>query len=232
MPSDPQVRVLVVEDALVAREGMRAVIDSLPGLSVVAVAQDAPSARAALAHASPDLVITDIRMPPTHRDEGITLADDIALSHPRTAVLAVSQYCDPPLATRLFADPKGRGYLLKDRIADADVLRDAIRTVMAGGTAIDPSIVAGMVVDGRGRGGVPMDGLTPREAEALSLMARGRSNAAIARELGITRKGVEKHISRVFEKLGLGADGDTNPRVAATLLWLEGQGDATDHAAA
>lgn len=226
-------RVLVVEDALVAREGMRAVIDALPGMAVVAIAHDAPSARAAVAETAPELVITDIRMPPGHNDEGIVLAEQLAGTHPHVAIIAVSQVCDPALATRLFADgARGRGYLLKDRIADLPELQDAIRTVRGGGTAIDPSIVAGMVVDGRGRGGPAMEGLTPRESEVLSLVARRRSNAAIAHELGITRKGVEKHVSRVFEKLGLGADGDTNPRVAATLLWLEGREPSVGDAAA
>ena len=233
MPADPPVRVLVVEDALVAREGMRAVIGALPGMTVVEVADDAGGARAAVDRAAPDVVITDIRMPPGHHDEGIALAEHLAGTHPKVAVIAVSQVCDPSLAMRLFADgARGRGYLLKDRIADLDALQDAIRTVCAGGTAIDPSVVAGMVVDGRGRGGPAMDGLTPRESQVLSLVARGRSNAAIAHELGITRKGVEKHVSRVFEKLGLGAEGDTNPRVAATLLWLEGRNPPVDDAAA
>ncbi len=233
MPADATTRVLVVEDALVAREGMQAVIRALPGLEVAGVAGDALQAMAAIGGAAPHVVITDIRMPPSHRDEGVTLAEDLARTHPHVGVIAVSQFCDPHLATRLFADgARGRGYLLKDRIADAEVLRDAVSAVRDGGTAIDPSVVAGMVVDGRGRGGAAPDGLTPRESEVMGLMARGRSNAAIARELSITRKGVEKHASRVFEKLGLTADGDTNPRVAATLMWLEGQAQSHGDTAA
>lgn len=219
-------RVLVVEDSLLAREGMVAIIRSLPDMLVVGTAADLPSARDAITETAPDVIITDIRMPPGHHDEGVALARELAEGRPELPVIVVSQFCEPDLATRLFArGSRGRGYLLKDRIADPAAMLDAIRSVRSGGTVIDPSIVAGMVVDGRGRGDTALAGLSPREAEVLALVADGRSNGAIANQLGISRKGVEKNVSQIFAKLGLGGGGDQNPRVAATLLWLEGRSD-------
>lgn len=218
-------RVVVVEDSLVAREGMVAVVRSLPAMLVVAVAGDAASAREAIAHSAPDVVITDLRMPPGHHAEGVDLALELADTHPGLPVIVASQHCEPDLARQLFARrAEGRGYLLKDRIASPATMLDAIMTVTGGGTVIDPSVVAGMVVDGRGRPQSPVSALSPREAQVLELLAAGRSNGAIATQIGISRRGVEKNISQIFTKLGLGQDDDTSPRVAATLMWLESRG--------
>lgn len=221
-PATDRTRVLVVEDSLVAREGMVAIVRSLPGMLVVAVAADPVEAQRAVEHSTPDVVITDMRMPPGHRTEGVVLARQLGETHPGLPVIVVSQHCEPDLARQLFArGAEGRGYLLKDRIVSPAGMLEAIQAVMAGRTIIDPAIVAGMVVDGRGRGDSPIGGLTPREAEVLELVAVGRSNGAIANQMGISRRGVEKNISQIFGKLGLGQDDDLSPRVAAALLWLE-----------
>lgn len=225
MSSDPPASVVVVEDSLVAREGLVAIARSLPSVGDVATATTPDAALREVADGHADLVITDIRMPPAYHDEGIALAETLAETHPEMPVIVLSQFCEPTLAARLLDHhTAGRGYLLKDRLADPAVLADAIATVREGGTAIDPSLVAGMVVDGRGRSDIPIAGLTPRESEVISLVAAGMSNGAIAREIGISRKGVEKNISQIFAKLGLGADGDVSPRVTATLMWLESRG--------
>ena len=227
-------RVLVVEDSLVAREGMVAIIQALPGAIPAATAATVAEAREEVEALRPDVVLTDIRMPPGHHDEGIALAEELARAHPDIPVIVVSQFCEPPLAARLFAHhAAGRGYLLKDRIADPATLGEAIAEVRGGGTVIDPSLTAGMVVDGRGqRNAPPTAGLTPREAEVLGMVADGMSNSAIARAIGISRKGVEKNVSQIFAKLGLGADGDTSPRVAATLMWLRARDDRGSGSAA
>lgn len=227
MSSDAPVRVLVVEDSLVAREGLMAIARSLPSVGGVVAAASPDAALREVAGGHADLVLTDIRMPPAHHDEGIVLAEALASAQPEVPVIVVSQFCEPPLAARLFAHrAAGRGYLLKDRIADPATLGTAIADVRAGGTVIDPSLVAGMVVDGRGHREAPAAaGLTPREAEVLGMVADGMSNSAIARGMGISRKGVEKNISQIFAKLGLGADGDVSPRVTATLMWLRARDD-------
>lgn len=219
-----EARVVVVEDALVAREGLVAVLEALPDTSVVGTACDPASAREVIERERPDVVLTDLRMPPGHRAEGVTLASDLRAALPDVGVIVVSQHCDPDMARLLFAHgAAGRGYLLKERIASPDLLADAVTTVAAGGTTIDPSIVAGMVVDGRGRPGSAINALTPREAEALELLAAGQSNTAIARHMSISRRGVEKNVTQIFAKLGLGQDDDRNARVSAALLWLAGR---------
>lgn len=214
--------VVVVEDALVAREGLVAVLEALPGTSVVGTASDPASARDVIDRERPHVVLTDLRMPPGHHAEGVTLANDLRAALPEIGVIVVSQHCDPDMARLLFVNgAAGRGYLLKERIASPTVLADAIATVAEGGTTIDPSIVAGMVVDGRGRPGSIVNALTPREAEVLELLAAGQSNTAIARHMSISRRGVEKNVTQIFAKLGLGQDDDRNARVSAALLWLE-----------
>jgi len=217
-----QVDVVVVEDALVAREGLVAVLGALPGTAVVGTASDTPSAHEVIERERPHVVLTDLRMPPGHHAEGVALANDLRASMPEVGVIVVSQHCDPDMARLLFANGADRrGYLLKERIASPQVLAEAVTTVAEGGTTIDPSIVAGMVVDGRGRPGSAINALTPREAEVLQLLAAGQSNTAIARHMSISRRGVEKNVTQIFAKLGLGQDDDRNARVSAALLWLE-----------
>ena len=216
------VRVAVVEDSLVAREGMVALVRSLPRMLVVGTAHDLPSARATVRATAPDVMITDLRMPPGHHSEGIALAKELGTSHPHVAVVVACQHCEPHQARHLFEQgAEGRGYILKDRIAEPATMMETIETVTSGGVAIDPSIVASMVVDGRGSGGGAIAGLSPREAETLGLIAAGKSNGAIARSMGISRRAVEKNTTRIFTKLRVADDDDTNRRVAATLLWLE-----------
>lgn len=228
MSSASPTRVVVADDILMARAGLATLVALVPHTEVVGEAADLPSLFEQVVTARPDVVIADLRMPPGGHDEGIQAARALQRSHPGLPVIVVSQYCEPGLAARLFADgAAGRGYLLKDRLTEVGQLERAIAVVRDGGTVIDPAIVAGMVVDGRGRADDRRAGLTPREADVLALLARGRSNTAIARSLGITRQSVETYVNRVFGKLGLGDDDDVAPRVAAALLWLEGRA-ATD----
>ena len=221
MPT-PSVRVVVVDDSLISRTGLVALLEQIEGVGVVAQAEDLGSAVDAISAANADLVVTDLRMPPGQHDEGVQLARSLADRHTALPVIVLSQHCEPDIAGRLFArGAKGRGYLLKDQIADVRTLQRAIAEVMAGGTVIDRSVVAGMVVDRRGTGDPRISALTPREAQVLELLAAGQSNTAIARTLGVARRAVESNVNRIFSKLELGDDDDLAPRVAATLAWLE-----------
>lgn len=222
MATAEAMRIVVAEDSLLVREGMVALMRSLPGMLVVGMAHDLPSARDTVWATAPDVVITDLRMPPRHHSEGVVLARELEASHPEVAVVVASQHCEPDLARQLFAGgARRRGYMLKDRITEPSTMAETIGTVTGGGVAIDPSIVATMVMDDVGRGVGPMAALSPREAETLDLIAAGRSNGAIAAAMGISRRAVEKNITRIFAKLGVAEDDDTNRRVAATLMWLE-----------
>lgn len=215
-------RVVVVDDSLISRTGLVTLFEQIEGVEVVAQAGDLHSATEAVCAARADLVVTDLRMPPGHHDEGVQLARSLARHHPGLPVLLLSQHCEPGVAAQLFArGARGRGYLLKDQIADLHTLERAIREVVAGGTVIDRSVVAGMVVDRRGTDDPRINALTPREAQVLELLASGQSNTAIARTLGVARRAVESNVNRIFAKLELGDDDDVAPRVAATLAWLE-----------
>jgi len=168
---------------------------------------------------SPEVVIVDIRMPPTHTDEGLRAALEIREHHPKTGVLVLSQYVELGLALQLFADSmEGVGYLLKDRIADVTEFIGAVNRVADGGSAIDPSIVSTLL--SRRRSDDPLEALTPREREVLVLMAEGRSNQGIADKLVITLRAVEKYVSSIFGKLGLPSAGSDSRRVLAVLLYL------------
>ena len=168
----------------------------------------------------PDAAIVDVRMPPTHTDEGIRAAQEIRAELPDVGVLVLSQYVEEAYARELLADDAaGVGYLLKDRVADVDTLTDAVRRVAAGGSALDPEVVSGML--GRQRLDDPLDALTPREREVLGLMAEGRSNSAIAAELVVTDRAVEKHVTSIFSKLDLDATPEDHRRVLAVLRFLE-----------
>ena len=211
-------RVVIAEDAAVLRELLAQMLTER-GHEVCAAVGDAEGLRAAVAAHRPDVGVVDIRMPPTHTDEGLRAAIDIRREYPGTGVLLFSQYIETKYATRLLAEGSaGVGYLLKDRVANVAEFTDALARVAAGGTALDPEVVTQLA--GAGRRGEALETLTAREREVLALMAQGRSNAAIAQTLVVSAGTVEKHVAAVFGKLGLAASQDANRRVLAVLRYL------------
>jgi DNA-binding NarL/FixJ family response regulator len=210
-------RVVIGEDSVLLLAGLVKLLESA-GFEVAATAGDAVGLLAVVEAQRPDLVIADVRMPPTHTDEGIRAALAIRAQWPDIAILVLSQYVEERYAADLLsANTSSIGYLLKDRVADVTEFLDALRRVAAGGTALDPEVVAQLLVR---RGGDPLDDLTQRERDVLALMAEGRSNAEIAASLVITESAVSKHINSIFGKLGL-YPGDTgNRRVLAVLRYL------------
>ena len=218
-------RVVIAEDAAMMREGLVRLLTDR-GFEVCAAVADAEALRSAVAAAVPDVAIIDIRMPPTHTDEGLRAAIDIRRDHPDVGVLVFSQYVETRYATRLLADrPAGVGYLLKDRVADVADFVDALTRVASGGTALDPEVVGHLMRAGQARhttNGAGVASLTPREREVLSLMAEGRSNAGIAAALVITPGVVEKHVANIFAKLGLPSSDSDNRRVLAVLRHVSG----------
>ena len=212
--------VVIAEDSVLLREGLARLLDEA-GFDVVEAVPDGEQLLRAVAQHTPDVVVADVRMPPTHTDEGLRAALVIRRRWPGTAVLVLSQYVEERYATELLAgDTRRVGYLLKDRVADVDEFVEALRRVGGGGTALDPEVVSQLLARGRRR---PLDALTPREQEVLRLMAEGRSNGAIAAQLVVTEGAVEKHVSSIFTKLGLApAEGD-HRRVLAVLSYLEGR---------
>lgn len=211
-------RVAIAEDSVLLREGLARLLDDA-GFDVVARCGDADELLAAIRADPPEAAIVDIRLPPTHTDEGLRAALQIRADHPATGVLVLSQYVEPGLAMQLLADSAdGVGYLLKDRIADVDEFLAALRRVAGGGSAFDPSIVSLLLARRRDRD--PLALLTPREREVLELMAAGNSNQGIADRLVITLRAVEKYVSSIFGKLGLPSTGSESRRVLAVLLFL------------
>lgn len=212
---------LVADDNVLVREGLRALLADEQHLEVVAVCTDLDELLAAADEADPDLVITDIRMPPTNTDEGIQAARSLRRSHPGTGVIVLSQFVEAGYALALLEDgSRGRGYLLKDRVADPHHLTAAIAAVSAGGSYIDDEVVDALVRARAAGGSSPLDRLSVREVEVLGEIARGRSNAAIARHFGTSVRAVEKHVSAIFTKLDLLDDVDTHRRVKAALVAL------------
>lgn len=216
------IRVVIAEDNLLVRSGLQALLGDLDDFEVVAACASLDELLVAVDGHCPDLVLTDIRMPPMQTEEGIEAATALRSSHPETGVLVLSQFVDVALAMRLVADgSNGRGYLLKDRIGDVDELVRAMVTVARGGSFIDPTVVDSLV-SARTRGvRSPLHHLTDREREVLSEIANGCSNAAAADRLGIGERAIEKHINSIFSKLGLIESGDVHRRVAAVLLFLQ-----------
>ena len=209
---------IIAEDSVLVREGLSRILASA-GIEVIAAYDNADDVLKRIAVDRPDIVIMDIRLPPTHSDEGMRAALEIRRRWPAVAVLVLSQYVEPGLAMQLLAESaEGVGYLLKDRISDVGEFLDAVRRVAAGGSAIDPTIVSTLLR--RRRSDDPLDRLTPREREVLELMAAGTSNAGIAARLVITLRAVEKYVSSVFDKLGLPSTGSESRRVLAVLLYL------------
>jgi len=213
------VRVVVADDSTLMREGVVRLLEEA-GLEVVGQAADAEELLRKVRAHKPDVAIVDVRMPPTHTDEGLRAAREIRAELPEVSVLVLSQYVEVAYARELLAESaEGLGYLLKDRVADVGALTDAVRRVGAGGSALDPEVVSQML--GRRRQEDPLEELTPREREVLGLMAEGRSNASIAAELVVTERAVEKHVTGIFSKLGLEAGGEDHRRVVAVLRFLD-----------
>jgi DNA-binding NarL/FixJ family response regulator len=212
------VRVAIAEDSVLLREGLARLLEE-DGFDVVAQCENADDLLLKVRSFPPDVAIVDIRLPPTHNDEGLRAALEIRSSHPSVGVLVLSQYVEVGLALKLVADSaEGVGYLLKDRISDVEEFVGAVRRVAAGGSALDPIIVSTLL--SRHRQDDPISQLTPREREVLELMATGSSNQGIADSLVITLRAVEKYVSSIFGKLGLPSTGSESRRVLAVLLYL------------
>ena len=214
-------RVVVADDVMLTREGIVRLLEDA-GVDVVAQAADAESLLREVRLKRPDAAIVDIRMPPTHTDEGLAAAQRIRTEHPDVGVLLLSQYVEPSYAIRLLEEhPEGVGYLLKQRVFDVAVLVDALRRVAEGETVVDPTIVTRLF--GRRRREDPLAELTDREREVLGLVAEGLSNRAIASRLFITERTVEAHVKQVFLKLALDLNPESHRRVLAVLAYLRGE---------
>jgi len=220
-----RIRVVLAEDNYLVREGVRRLVEAQAELELIAVCEDLDSLLAAVDEHEPDVVLTDIRMPPTGTDEGIRAAEHLRDSHPDVGVVVLSQYDEPTYAIALLErGSSGRAYLLKERVSDVDQLLAAIREVKRGGSVIDPRVVEGLV-NARARARQsPLARLTPRENEIMAEMAQGKNNAAIAATLSLSERAVEKHINSIFSKLALGEEPDVHRRVKAVLLFLSDRG--------
>ncbi|WP_363321241.1 response regulator transcription factor [Nocardioides sp.] len=216
-------RVVFADDNYLVREGLAALLAQAEAIDLVDVVADPETLLASVAMHSPDAVLTDIRMPPSHTDEGIEAAKRIRARHPGVGVVVLSQYVEEDYAFDLLSDGvAGMGYLLKERVGDLDELVRALTEVARGGSALDPLVVEALLAR-RGNDG-PLLGLTDREREVLAVMATGRNNAAIARTLFMSDRAVEKHIGSVFQKLGLVEEHETNRRVMAVLAYVKASG--------
>jgi DNA-binding NarL/FixJ family response regulator len=218
------IRVVLGEDSYLASEGIARMIDRADGIELVATRNDLDSLSAAVEEERPDVVLTDIRMPPTNTDEGIRLANELQMSRPEVGVVILSQHSDPGYAMALFQNGSARrAYLLKERVKDSGELARALRSVVDGGSYVDPLVVEKLLQATRVREQSRLDSLTPRELEILALIAAGRSNAAIAEQLVLTKRAVERHINGIFMKLDLGNPEDISRRVKAALIYLAGE---------
>jgi DNA-binding NarL/FixJ family response regulator len=218
-------RVVFAEDNYLVRQGTAALLDALDGIELVAVVEDPGALFDAVAAHRPDAVLTDIRMPPTFTTEGIDAAKRIRAEHPDTGVVVLSQYVEEDYAFDLLKDGvSGLGYLLKERVSEVEALLRALDEVSRGGSALDPRVVEGLLARQSRRQSSPLLGLTDKEREVLAEMAAGLSNAAIAKTLYMSERAVEKHITSVFQKLGLSEEGELNRRVSAVLAYLEAGG--------
>jgi len=212
------VRVVVADDSVLLREGVVRLLEE-SGFEVVAQAGDADDLRRKVYAHKPEVAVVDIRMPPDNTDDGLRAALEIRARQPETAVLVLSQYIEEGYALDLVGEGSGGvGYLLKDRVADVDRFAESVRQVAGGGSALDPEVVAGLL--GRRRRDDPLEEITPREREVLELMAEGRSNRAIAGQMVITERAVEKHVTSIFGKLGLSPAAEDHRRVLAVLAYL------------
>jgi DNA-binding NarL/FixJ family response regulator len=215
------IRVVLAEDQYIVREGIRRLLETQPGLEIAAVCEDLDSLITAVEAEHPDVVVTDIRMPPGHADEGIQAAEQLRQTHPDTGVVVLSQYATPSYALALLqSGSTGRSYLLKERVHDVEQLLSAIRTVAEGGSVIDPKVVEALVAENARGEGSPLKQLTPRERDVLREMAAGTSNAAIGESLFLAERSVEKVIHSIFLKLGLTWETSVHKRVKAVILYL------------
>ena len=218
-------RVVFADDNYLVREGIAALLASVDEVELVDIVADPVSLLASVAAHRPDAVLTDIRMPPTHTTEGIDAARRIRAEHPGTGVVVLSQYVEDGYAMQLLADGvAGLGYLLKERVSDLDELVRALQEVTRGGSALDPKVIDDLLARRSSDAGSPLLGLTDREREVLAVMATGRTNAVIAKQLYMSDRAVEKHIGQVFLKLGLVDERAVNRRVMAVLAFLEAGG--------
>ncbi|WP_428955108.1 LuxR C-terminal-related transcriptional regulator [Streptomyces sp. cg35] len=212
-------RVVLAEDLFLLRDGLVRMLEAYD-FEIAAAVESGPELTKALAELAPDVAVVDVRLPPSHTDEGLQCALAARRERPGLPVLVLSQHVEQLYARELLADGTGGvGYLLKDRVFDADQFIDAVRRVAAGGTAMDPQVIQQLL--SRRAADPPLGGLTPRELEVLGLMAQGRSNAAIAAELVVTERAIAKHTSNIFAKLGLPVSDDDNRRVLAVLAYLD-----------
>jgi DNA-binding NarL/FixJ family response regulator len=220
-PSREAIRVVIADDAYLVRAALKHLLADLSVVAVVGECEDATTVVPVLEAQRADLLVTDIRMPPSGEDEGIRLAASLRRTHPALGVIVLSTYAEAAYAVRLFEDGSdSRGYLLKDRIRDRRQLLEAVTTVAEGGCVIDPRIVEDLVDSHHKVAGSRLHELTPRELETLALVAEGRSNAAIARTLFLTKRAVEKHVNAIFAKLDLGDAEQVSRRVSAALMYL------------
>jgi DNA-binding NarL/FixJ family response regulator len=215
------IRLVLADDHYLLREGVVRLIETEPDLELVASCDDYDSALEAIEEFEPDVVLTDIRMPPTGTDEGIRLAAELRESHPDTGVVVLSQFVESSyVVTLLEQGSEGRAYLLKERVSDIDDLVDAIRAVATGGSVIDPKVVDELVTARSSTRESPLRHLTPRERDVLAEIATGKNNAGIARSLVLSERAVQKHINSIFSKLGLGEHPEVHRRVKAVLMFL------------
>jgi DNA-binding NarL/FixJ family response regulator len=220
----PPLRVVLAEDSYLMREGIRLLIEEQEDLTLVASCTDLGSLLTAVEEHEPDVVITDIRMPPTNSDEGIRAAQQLREDHPEVGVIVLSQYIEPAWALQLLEDGSaGRGYLLKERVGDVGELTRAVRTIADGGSVIDQQVVDALLEARIARRRSLLSRLTDRELEVLGHIAEGRNNAGIAATLHLSERAVEKHIGSVFAKLGLAREEQVHRRVRAVLLYLADQ---------
>jgi DNA-binding NarL/FixJ family response regulator len=218
------VRVVLAEDNALLRQGVEKLIGHQDGLELVGTANDLPGLLALVEEVEPDVVVTDIRMPPTGTDEGVQAAAHLRQHRPDIGVVVLSQYANPEYALALLSDGSARrAYLLKESVAGVDELVRAIQTVADGGSVVDPAVVDSLVGASAPRRPSDLDRLTSRETETLAEMAQGKNNAAIAASLFLSERAVEKHTNAIFSKLGLTEEEDVNRRVKAVLIYLGGQ---------
>jgi DNA-binding NarL/FixJ family response regulator len=219
------IRVVLAEDSFLAREAIAGVLDRIEGIEIVARCGDLETLRAAIEEQRPDVVVTDIRMPPDNTDEGIRLAAELRSRHPEIGVVVLSQHAEPTYASVLLEEgSERRAYLLKESVKNQAELSRAVRTVAEGGSVVDPIVVEQLVGARQQREDPRLESLTPRELEILAMIAEGRSNAAIADELVVTKRAVERHINSIFLKLDLREAEDVSRRVKAALHYLTERG--------
>jgi DNA-binding NarL/FixJ family response regulator len=221
------IRLVIAEDSYLVRESLTQLLSSDPDIDVVAVEEDTQGLRAAIEREKPDVVLTDIRMPPSLEREGIRVATQLRETRPEIGVVVLSLYAEPDFALELFdGGSAGRAYLLKERVGNRGELKAAIRAVAEGGSVVDPKIVDTLIAERSRVADSPLAGLTVREREVLAEVATGKSNAAVASSLFLTKRAVEKHINAIFMKLGLRDSEDVSRRVKATLIFLAEEGRA------